>query len=644
MILRLLVAVVVFWLAFDGATYGLVSRNSLAIAVWWVIILGLALGLLPRGRPTRESIIGGGLLAGFAGLTVASMAWAASAERAFTEFNRVTLYLGVFVLAAFLANRANVSQVAEGIAIGVAAIGTLALASRSFPALFPRGDLAEFLPSAQTRLSYPLNYWNGLAIFVALGVPLLLSAAVTAARTWVRGLAVAPLPALVAVIYLASSRGGFVVAIVGAILFLATTGRRWAAAGATAVALVGSGGAIAILIPRQELVNGPLDSAAARTQGWQAAVLITLVCAASGIVYALGARHASRVVHPGPLAGRIASASVLVLALVGIAASDPLERFETFKEPPGALAEPQSDFVRAHLLSGSGSGRWQFWGAAVDQFERNPVVGDGAGSYEAWWLEQRPISLFVKDAHSLYLEVLGELGVIGFLFLAGVIVLGGLVATRRLIHAEGEERVTFAALAAAFGAYAVGVGIDWMWELTVVSLIGVVILALLTGAASASASAPGRPSNGSMSTGGRTRSRARLAAGIGLLLAAWLVVCAQAIPLLSELKLRDSEAAVKRDDAEAALSDARAARALEPWAASPYLQLALVQEHVGDLDSARDSIRKAVARDSRDWRLWLVAARLETKLGFIPEARASLARAATLNPRSPLFAGLDSGG
>lgn len=147
-----------------------------------------------------------------------------------------------------------------------------------------------------------------------------------------------------------------------------------------------------------------------------------------------------------------------------------------------------------------------------------------------------------------------------------------------------------------------------------------------------------------MSTAGRTRSRARLAAGIGLLLAAWLVVCAQAIPLLSELKLRDSEAAVTRNDAEAALSDARAARALEPWAASPYLQLALVQEHVGDLEAARDSIRKAVARDSRDWRLWLVAARLETKLGLIPEARASLARAATLNPRSPLFAGLDSGG
>jgi hypothetical protein len=642
MLLRFLVAVIVFWLALDGGTYGLESRNSLAIAVWWVIIVGVGLGLLPRVRPTRESLIVGGLLAGFAALTVASMAWAASAERAFTEFNRATLYLGVFVLVAALARRANVPQVAEGIAIGVAAIGVLALASRLFPALFPRGDLAEFLPSAQTRLSYPLNYWNGLAMFVALGVPLLLRAAVTAASTWVRGLAVAPLPALVAVIYLASSRGGFVVAIVGVIVFLAVTARRWAAAGATAVALVGSAGAIAILIPRQELVNGPLDSAAARTQGWQAAVLIMLVCAASGIVYALGAQYASRVLQPGPLAGRIASASVIVLALAGIAASNPVERFETFKEPPGALTETQSDFVRAHLLSGNGSGRWQFWNAAVDEFESDPVLGDGAGSYEAWWLEHRPISLFAKDAHSLYLEVLGELGVIGLLLLAGVVIVGGVAAAQRVIRADGDERVTLAALTAAFGAYAVAAGIDWMWELTVVSLVGVAVLALLLGPATAPPA--GRMPEGPPSAASRTRSRSRLAAGIGLLLAAWLFICAQAIPLLSELKLSDSEAAVRRGDAEAALSDADAARALQPWAATPYVQLALVQEQIGDLAEARSSIRKAVARDSRDWRLWLVAARLETKLGLIPEARRSLDRAAALNPKFPLFAGLEGRG
>ena len=39
------------------------------------------------------------------------------------------------------------------------------------------------------------------------------------------------------------------------------------------------------------------------------------------------------------------------------------------------------------------------------------------------------------------------------------------------------------ALAGALVAYMVGAGIDWMWELTVVTLVGVTCLALLAGRA-----------------------------------------------------------------------------------------------------------------------------------------------------------------
>jgi len=63
-------------------------------------------------------------------------------------------------------------------------------------------------------LSYPLNYWNGLAVLTALGIPFLLRVAVAAKPALVRGAAVAPIPAFTAVIYLASSRGGAVAAAV----------------------------------------------------------------------------------------------------------------------------------------------------------------------------------------------------------------------------------------------------------------------------------------------------------------------------------------------------------------------------------------------------------------------------------------------
>ena len=112
---------------------------------------------------------------------------------------------------------------------------------------------------------------------------------------------------------------------------------------------------------------------------------------------------------------------------------------------------------------------------------------------------------------------------------------------------------------------------------------------------------------------------------------------AQAIPLLAQLQIGDRQEAARRGDRAGALGDAFAARKLEPWASSPYLQLALLKEDDADLQAARAWIAKAIDRDREDWRLWLVAARIETKQGAIGAARASLAQAARLNPRSPLF-------
>jgi tetratricopeptide (TPR) repeat protein len=130
----------------------------------------------------------------------------------------------------------------------------------------------------------------------------------------------------------------------------------------------------------------------------------------------------------------------------------------------------------------------------------------------------------------------------------------------------------------------------------------------------------------------------RLAVGIAALLAGWLLILAQAVPFLSNLEISRSQAAVRAGDAEAALDRADAARELQPWAASPYLQLALVREATGDLAGARAAIEDAIERDPLDWRLWLVRTRLEAKDGDVADARRSLARAVELNPESPLFA------
>jgi tetratricopeptide (TPR) repeat protein len=121
-------------------------------------------------------------------------------------------------------------------------------------------------------------------------------------------------------------------------------------------------------------------------------------------------------------------------------------------------------------------------------------------------------------------------------------------------------------------------------------------------------------------------------------LAGLFLLLAQAIPLLVQVKLEDSQAALRRGDAKGALAAARTARRIEPWAASPYLQLGLVEERMGALRPARTWLRKALERDPRNWQLWLVSARVEAKAGRISAAKASLERAEQLNPRSPIFA------
>jgi Flp pilus assembly protein TadD len=182
-------------------------------------------------------------------------------------------------------------------------------------------------------------------------------------------------------------------------------------------------------------------------------------------------------------------------------------------------------------------------------------------------------------------------------------------------------------------AFILAAAIDWIWDLTVVGAVGVACLALLVGAASVA-----RVESAGGSQEERTPRRPRQL-GLRAVVAAvaLMLVAAEAVPLATQQKVRASQEALKEGNADSALAEAQDARALQGWAASPHLQVALVQESRGRLRSARESIRIAIDRDRSDWRLWAVAARIEEASGSIAEARRSFDRARALNPRSPLF-------
>ena len=76
------------------------------------------------------------------------------------------------------------------------------------------------------------------------------------------------------------------------------------------------------------------------------------------------------------------------------------------RRPPRRPARPAhlGRQQRPHPAVGRGARRLR--GSAAD--------GKGAGTYQLQWAQDRPYRFTVIDAHSLYVEVLGELGLVGF--------------------------------------------------------------------------------------------------------------------------------------------------------------------------------------------------------------------------------------
>ncbi len=163
-----------------------------------------------------------------------------------------------------------------------------------------------------------------------------------------------------------------------------------------------------------------------------------------------------------------------------------------------------------------------------------------------------------------------------------------------------------------------------MWELTAVTIAGIAFLGLLTG-----------PATLPETLQASQRRDRRVAAVVAF--AACAVLAAEAIVLLAGVELGRSQAAARHGRLGDARAHALAAAKIEPWAATPYLQLALVDESSGALTRAREEIAESISRDRDDWRPWLVASRIETRLGESALASQSYNRARLLDPRSPIL-------
>jgi hypothetical protein len=614
----------VVYLGLNGGGYDPIVRSQLGIAIWWGVLLGLAVGALPLNKLEHGSWIALGLFGAYVGWVALSCIWTDQTHNTVEDVGRVVAYLGVFVLALSIRGRKGARRMVSAVGAGIVVIGLVALLSRLHPAWFPGAqETVNQFQSNRFRLAYPLGYWNGVGSLVAIGLPLILYLASSARHAVTRAVAAAALPAMALTIYFTFSRGGTLAAIVAVLAFLALAHDRLPK---LATVLCGGAGAVILIAAahqRQALADG-LGTPLAHHQGNEVFAMALVVCAGVGFIQAgltLALRYGERPAWTMPSRGVSATslgAIIAVAVVAAIALGAPGKASDAWSEFKAAEGTTHS---AARLESFSSTGRWPLWSSALDQNGTAPLIGTGSGTFEGWWAQHKDRKGgFVEDTHSLYLEALGDLGIVGLALLVGffgwILVAGG----RRCLESARQRRTQLAAALAGCVAFCLGVGYDWLWQIAVLPIVFLLLASVL------------------VSAGEHSRRRSvplglRLG-GVGVAIAAMVAI---AIPLSSAQALRKSQDDFRAGNLSSALSKAVEARRAEPYAARPRTQEALVLEARGQLGPAVAAIRGATRVEPKEWRSWVVRSRLEAEAGHPHASLFAYRKAHSLNPDSWLF-------
>jgi O-antigen ligase len=620
-------ALLILALALAEGGFGLGSRHIAGLAVWLVLVALLALGAASRATIGRPLYWTSGLIGGFALWSAISSLWSGSIELSVIEADRVLVYLGIF-LAAFLIAQTDQrrKRFAEGIAIGLALVALIGVAGRLLPDVIQVSNAL----GAGARMRYPLGYWNANGLVFAIAAALLLWLSRRSSWVSLRWLAVAASPAVLLALYFTFSRGGLLALAVSCGCLIALSHDRLWLLATLAIAALGALPAVLAVQARDSLTLN-LNEPATVDQGHTVLLFLAGGIALALLLFGVMRRIEAR---QGRLTGRAVALSRdrRILAGIGIAAALLVlaavvavggRAWDQFSRSDVAFPNnPQQ-----HFANFSGAGRHDFWRVAGDAFGEEPVLGHGAGTYEFSWQQLRSISQPNRTAHSLYLETFAELGLVGgvlMLGLVGTLLWTGFAAWRA---AGGARRETYAALLAAMLAFAVGAAIDWFWEFALLG--GVFFLAggALVAARCAQIAA-------TRDSEGETKARPFGLAVAGLA-TAWIVALALVGPLLVDRELNASRVAAETGNFAVAVDDAETARSIEPWAASPYVELGLIAQAQGELPRAAGLLSDAIDREDRNWQLYFLRAGVEEEAGNERAGRADLERARELNPLAP---------
>jgi len=558
-------------------------------------------------RYERAYVLG---LAAFACWIALSTIWSPAFAQSVLEIERALVYVGG-ISAALLLTRVRLARNLLGGVLGaIVLVTSFSLLTRLAP-----DRVGVYDRDVVYRLAQPIGYWNGLGLFAVIGALLALGYATRARTLLVCAASAGSLVVLLPTLYFTFGRAAWIALGLGLVAAVAIDPRRLGLIASLLV--VGPLPGVAVLLSSREpaLTHAGASLARATHDGHRLAVLLALLfvanaCLGAGFAFAAERIEVAEWVQRAfavATAVAVVTGAIVVFSSYGNPISIAKRGYTSFQSAP----PPNESNLNRRLLNFSGNGRVDLWRLAWRDARRHPLVGAGAGTYERFFLAHQPPTVGrVRDAHSLYIETLAELGPIGLAILILTLVTPLLVLRRARRHPLAPVA------AGAYIAYLAHTGVDWDWELTAVTLAGLLCGAsLLVFARRWADPSPLHP---------KTRYVAAAAAVAAALLAT--------VTLLGNSALSRSETARERGQPAKAVDEARRARWLLPWSPAPLEALGRAQTTAGLLSAARRSFRDALAKDDGDWQIWYELAGASTGR----TRRQALRRAVVLFPRSGL--------
>lgn len=617
-LLLLLPGALTVYFGFRAGGFFPAAPALVALVLAQLLALRAVLAEQPFPGAGRPLAVAAGAMAVLALWTLASGLWSNAEARGLLEFARVLLYLLALVLFGALARRPDrLAWMIRGLALAALVVCGAGLVSRTMP------DVLSVAPDlAGNRLGYPATYPNAMGLLSSLGVLMALHLASAPEPRMVKAFAAAALVPLLVTLYFTFSRGAMAAGGAGLVIYLLAARPRGAVA--TALAAIPPAAVALVAAYHADLLSSAdPTTAAAAAQGHHVALVTGIAAAIAAIVRVAltpldrrldRARIASPARRRRVVAGAAASGLALLL-VVSLALGLPgtaARQYDRFVDHPEAT---DTTDVRGRLTSLDNGYRLEFWRASLRAFDAAPVKGTGAGTFELLWSRERPAEFTATDGHSLFLETLGELGIVGLLPLLVVLGAFGWGAIRM---ARGPARHAGGLVLAVVATWAIHAGVDWDWEMPALT-IGVFALGGAVLAAAPGAGPRGAPSRD-----------ARMLVAVGCL----LVAIAPALVYVSQKRLDGAVGALSRGDCTAAVEEARASLSALAARPQPYAILGYCDLDRALPELAVAAMRKAAGVDPESWEMRFALAVAEGAAGRDP--RPSARRALALNPYEPL--------